>query len=103
MQMSVLMTMIVQGDPAKLEEYAEENQEKMAQIADRGRAAGAISHRFYGSEQGRILAVDEWDSPESFRSFFESDEDIPVVMQQIGVTSEPEVTFWRKLQTRDEF
>jgi heme-degrading monooxygenase HmoA len=101
--MSVLMTLRVQGDPAKLEDYAGNNQEKMAEIADRGKAAGALSHRFYGSEDGTILVVDEWDSPESFRSFFEADEDIPQMMQAIGVTSDPQISFWRKLQTHDEF
>ena len=101
--MAVLMTLRTQGDPVKLEEYASQNQEQMAAIADRGRAAGALSHRFYGSDDGTILVVDEWDSPESFRSFFEADEEIPKMMEAVGVTSEPEVSFWRKLQTHDEF
>jgi heme-degrading monooxygenase HmoA len=101
--MAVLMTLRLQGDPSKVEEYASQNQDKMAEIAERGRAAGATSHRFYGSDDGTILVVDEWDSPESFRAFFEADEDIPAMMQSVGVTSEPEVTFWRKLTTYDEF
>jgi hypothetical protein len=100
--MSVLVTVRVQGDPAKLEEYAAANREKMAEISGRGRAAGAISHRFYGSEDGTIIAIDEWASPESFQGFFEADPDIPQVMQAVGVTSQPEVTFWRKLETYDE-
>jgi hypothetical protein len=75
----------------------------MAEIAERGREYGALSHRFYGSEDGTIIAVDEWDSPESFRAFFEASPEIPEIMQAAGVTSEPEITFWRKLQTHDEF
>jgi heme-degrading monooxygenase HmoA len=101
--MSVLMTLRVKGDPVKLEQYAEQNQGKLAEIAERGRQAGAISHRFYGSDDGTILVVDEWDSPESFRAFFEADEDIPAVMQSVGAAGEPEITFWRKLRTFDEF
>jgi heme-degrading monooxygenase HmoA len=101
--MSVLMTLRLTGDPAKVEEWADQNREKIAEIAERGRAAGARSHRFYGSDDGSILVVDEWDSPQSFQAFFEADEDIPQMMQEVGVTSEPEVTFWRKLQTHDEF
>jgi len=102
--MSVLMTLYVKGDPKRLEQYASEHRDKMAEIADRGKAAGAISHRFYGSDDdGSILVIDEWDSPESFQRFFESDTDIPQLMQEVGVTSEPRVTFHRKLETHDEF
>ena len=101
--MSVFVTLRIEGDPARLEQYAGQNQDKMREIADRGKAAGATSHRFYGSDDGAILVVDEWDSPESFRGFFEADPDIPQLMQDVGVTSQPEITFWRKLETHDEF
>jgi heme-degrading monooxygenase HmoA len=101
--MSVFMTMKVKGDPAKLEEYVAQHEGKLSEISNRGKAAGAIHHAFYGSEDGTIMVVDEWDSPQSFQAFFEADPDIPQVMQAVGVTSEPEVTFWRKLETHDEF
>jgi heme-degrading monooxygenase HmoA len=101
--MSVLMTLWVQADPAKLEQYAADHQDKMREIADRAKAGGCLSHAFYGSEDGQVLVVDEWDSPESFQSFFESDQDIPQMMQEIGVTSEPRTNFFRKLETHDEF
>ena len=101
--MSVLMTLWVQADPTKLEQYAADHQDKMREIADRAKAGGCLSHAFYGSDDGQVLVVDEWDSPESFRSFFEADEDIPQMMQEVGVTSEPRTNFFRKLETHDEF
>ena len=41
--------------------------------------------------------------PESFKSFFaEARSEIEPMMREVGVTSEPEVTFWRKLESHDE-
>ncbi|MEA2419537.1 MAG: hypothetical protein QOE60_1743, partial [Thermoleophilaceae bacterium] len=66
------------------------------------RAHGVIAHRFYGSD-GRIMVIDEWPDEQSFQAFFqESGEQIQAMMAASGVTSEPEVTFWRKLETHDE-
>jgi heme-degrading monooxygenase HmoA len=101
--MSVLMTLRVKADPAKFEEYAAQNKEKMQAIANRGREHGAIHHAFYGSDDGTLLVIDEWDSPESFQAFFDASPDIGEVMQGSGASSEPEVTFWRKLEGHDEF
>ena len=102
--MSVLMTLRVKGDPAKLEEFAAADPDKIRGIADRGKQRGAIHHAFYGSDDGEILVLDEWDSAESFQAFFEAEAgEIQPLMQQVGVTAEPEITFWRKLESRDEF
>jgi hypothetical protein len=35
--------------------------------------------------------------------FFEASPDIAQMMQEIGVTSEPEITFWNELDTIDTF
>jgi hypothetical protein len=101
--MSVLMTLRVKVDPARFEQYAADNGEQLQAIAGRGREAGAIHHAFYGSDDGTLLVLDEWDSPESFRSFFEGNAEIGEVMQAVGAEGEPEVTFWRKLDAGDEF
>jgi hypothetical protein len=48
------------------------------------------------------MAVDEWPDAESFQAFFdEAQPDIGPVMQATGVTSQPNVTFWRTLETND--
>jgi len=99
---SVIMTMAIQGDPDELERVASENQEALHAITDRAKEHGCIAHRFYGSE-GRILVVDEWPDAESFQRFFESQRsDIERMMGEIGASGEPDVTFWRKLETHDE-
>lgn len=100
--MSVLMTLWIQADPAKLEQYASEHQDQMREIADRAKAEGCQSHAFYGSENGQVLVVDEWESQDGFQRFFESDPDIPRMMQEVGVTSEPRTNFFRRLETHDE-
>jgi quinol monooxygenase YgiN len=99
--MSVIMTLRVSGDPDKLERLAAEQADVIRGISERARAAGAIAHRFYGSE-GQIMVVDEWPDPESFQRFFEAEQEaIGPLMEQVA-TSEPEITFWRKLETGDD-
>jgi quinol monooxygenase YgiN len=99
--MSVIMTLRVTGDPDKLERLARENPDRLRAIAERGKAAGVIAHRFYGSE-GQVLVVDEWPDAESFQRFFESERaEIEPLMQEVA-TGEPEITFWRKLETGDD-
>jgi quinol monooxygenase YgiN len=102
--MSVIVTLRVQADPRKLEQFAAENPGKLSEIAERGKEHGVLAHRFYGSEEdGSIIVIDEWPDADSFRSFFESQNaDIGSVMQAVGVTGEPEIIFWRKLETNDE-
>jgi heme-degrading monooxygenase HmoA len=100
-KVSVLMILRVPGDPAKLEEYAKANSEQLAAIAAEGREHGAIRHAFFGGD-GEIVVVDEWDSEESFQSFFDSQQEIPKVMQEVA-TGEPQISFYRRLETGDDF
>jgi hypothetical protein len=49
------------------------------------------------------MVVDEWPDPDSFQRFFtEARSEIEPLMREAGMTSDPEVTFWRKLDTHDE-
>ena len=100
--MSVLMTLRVAGDPARLEQYAGENPDRMRGIRDKAVEHGLIYHRFYGSDDGTILVVDEWPSEEDFQKFFEASPEIGEMMQEVGATTQPEVTYWRKLETHDD-
>lgn len=100
--MSVIMTFRVAGNPDELERRAAENPDAMRSISERAKENGCIAHRFYGAD-GQIMVVDEWPDPESFQRFFEQMRpEIEPVMRDIGVTGEPEVTFWRKLATHDD-
>jgi hypothetical protein len=48
------------------------------------------------------LSFDECPSEEAFNAFYQASPDIGGIMQRAGVTSKPEITFWRKLDTKDE-
>jgi hypothetical protein len=100
--MSVLLTFVANGDPAELERRAAANPDGMAAIIESAKANGLIAHRFYGAE-GKIMVLDEWPDAESFQRFFEEMRDqIQPMMADVGVTGEPEVTFWRQLDTNDK-
>lgn len=101
--MSVLMTLRVDGDPKELERRAAGNPDAIRAIADKAKEHGLIAHRFYGSEDGKILVLDEWPDPESFQAFFaEAGAEIEPLMREVGATAEPEVTFWRELESHDK-
>jgi heme-degrading monooxygenase HmoA len=99
--MSVLVTLRVRGEATKLEALAAEYPSLLQKIVDRAKEHGVISHQFYGTEK-EVLVVDEWPSAEAFQAFFEASPEIRGVMERAGVTTEPEITFWRKLETHDE-
>jgi len=98
---SVIMTFRVQGDPDKFEQLAAENEATLKAITDRAKEHGIIAHRFYGAD-GQIMVIDEWPDPESFQRFFEDQRSVIEPMMQEVATSEPEVTFWHKLETHDD-
>jgi heme-degrading monooxygenase HmoA len=101
--MSVIMTLRAEGDVKKLEERAAADPDAMRGIAEHAKKHGLIAHRFYGTDDGKIMVVDEWPSAEDFQSFWDHDgPEIQRMMGEVGVTAEPEVTFWRKLDTHDE-
>jgi hypothetical protein len=93
------MTLRVAGDPEKLEQLAGDRPDMLSPIVERAKSHGLISHRFYGAE-GQILVVDEWPSEADFRSFFDSTPEIPELMQEVA-TGQPEIAFWRELETGD--
>jgi hypothetical protein len=99
---SVLMTLVANGDPAAIERFAKDDPERMSRILEHAKACGLIAHRFYGSE-GKCMVIDEWPDPESFRKFFSEMESEIGPMMQAAVTGEPEVTFWTKMETGDDF
>ena len=101
--MTVIMTLRAHGDPKELERRAAADPDALRALADRAKGHGLIAHRFYGSEDGQIMVIDEWPDPDGFRAFFdESRPEIEPLMREVGVTSDPEITFWRKLETHDE-
>jgi hypothetical protein len=101
--MSIIMTLRAKGDPSKIEQIAASDPDRFGVIGEEAKKRGVIAHRFYGSDDGQIMVVDEWPDAQSFQAFFEDQQGrIQPIMQEAGVTTEPEVTFWRKLEARDE-
>lgn len=100
--MAVLMTLRVKGDASELARRANGNPEGMLAILEKAKPHGLISHRFYGSAD-EILVVDEWETEEGFKAFFAEATEVPVLMAEVGVTTEPQISFWRKLDTPDEY
>jgi len=101
---SVLMVLQVPADAAALERAASENRDLFMSISADARSRGAIHHDFYEGD-GEVWVVDEWDSPESFQSFFaDNGEKIGQLMGAAGVQGEPgPPQFYRKLSLGDEF
>jgi len=102
--MSVTMMLRVKGDPKRLQEVINGDEARTKVVNERGKALGAIHHRFLASADGaEIMVVDEWESAEAFQKFFESSPEVGQIMAETGVTSEPEVTFWHGIDTIDKF
>ena len=101
--MSVIVTLLVTGDPAVFEEQAAAQADTIAGIMEVAKSHGLIAHRWYGGD-GEFMVIDEWPDGESFHAFFEAAQgEIGPFMQAVGVTSQPEVKVWRKLEIGDDF
>jgi hypothetical protein len=100
---SVLVVLRVPADAEGIKRATEENRETFLAIADRAKGRGAIHHAFYAGD-GEVLIVDEWDSAESFQSFFQDESpNIGPLMEAGGAQGEPEARFYEKLSLGDEF
>lgn len=97
------MILRISVDPAAMERATEENRDNFLGIAEHAKQNGAIHHEFWaGSDE--VLAVDEWESPEAFRDFFESQgQQIGQLMASAGAQQPDEPRFYRKLDLGDSF
>ena len=100
--MSVYTSLRFKADREKFEELASPRREQLLEIAERAKGMGAIHHRFV-AQDGDIVVIDEWESPEAFQSFFESSDDVRELMTELGVTEEPKVSFYEPLSVGEEF
>ncbi len=100
--MSVIMTLRTTADPKRVEEYTAANQDRLQEIVAISQRHGVIAHRFYGSDDGQLMVIDEWPDPQSFQAFFAEAESLVGPMMAAVGAGEPEVTFWRKLETGDD-
>src|SRR5437764_15104117 len=68
--MSVLVTIRIAGDTAKFREFVDQHEDDLRSIAEQARSSGCLHHRLAVGD-GFILVIDEWDSAEQFRGFFD--------------------------------
>lgn len=101
--MSVIMVLKVSGNPDDLERYAKgPGAEVMRRVAEAGKAAGAKSHLFAAGDN-EVLVVDEWPDEQSFQNFFAGQPEIPDIMRDGGAQGQPQISFYRVLDTPDRF
>ena len=99
--MSVLMTLRVKANATEIEAIADKDPTLFPSIAAKGKSMGATYHRFYATDD-ELLVIDVWPDEQSFHAFFGSTPEIPRLMADAGVTEEPQITFWRKLDLGDD-
>lgn len=101
--MSVLITLKIPGDTEKFRRALDEHSAELVEVSERGRAAGAIHHRF-GIGDGFVMVVDEWDSADHFHAFFSNPDMQEFVGSMGGDTSvPPEITVAEAVSSADEF
>jgi heme-degrading monooxygenase HmoA len=98
--MSVLMTLQVSGDVAKLEQLAAEDLGQFKKVVGRAKEHGVLHHRFWHGN-GEILVVDEWETEQGFHDFFAASPEIATIMERAGVTTQPKITFWKPVAVDD--
>jgi quinol monooxygenase YgiN len=102
--MSVIVTLRAKADAAKIEAFAAADPSRMQAIVAKARQHGLIAHRFYATDDGEIMVLDEWPDAESFQAFFaEAQDEIGPMMAGADTQGEPQVRFWRELNTHDQF
>jgi hypothetical protein len=100
--MSVIVTIEFKVDPDRFEQLTNDKKDEIEAISERAQAAGVVAHRFYGSGED-VMVVDEWPDEQSFQQFFESEQaTIGPLLAEAGASSEPQVRFWRVLDTPDK-
>ncbi|ERR1700692_1657593 len=100
--MSVLVIVKIAADKAAFEKLVADRGDEMKAISARGKAAGALHHRFGLGADGTVVVLDEWNSAEAFMKFFD-DPEIAAVMQDSGAQGPPEVTIVEAIETSDQF
>jgi quinol monooxygenase YgiN len=100
--MSVMMMVRFDADADSIERAARDNHDTLMAIGARAKEQGCVHHRFY-ADNGNVVVIDEWESPEAFQRFYDGDPDIPTIMGAAGVTSAPDVRVLQPLAVDDDF
>jgi hypothetical protein len=91
------------GTSDKLMAAIKRHSDTMVAIAKDSQSQGAAHQMFTEDDEGNVYVIDEWPSREAFDKFFSSQQDIPKIISEVGVTGEPVVMSYRILDTPDRF
>jgi hypothetical protein len=101
--MSVKMILRIPVDPADMERAANEGDDAFLAIANHAKQNGALHHEFWAGN-GEVLAIDEWESPDHFREFWDNQgPQIGQLMQSAGAQQPGEPQFYRRMDLGDSF
>ena len=89
--MSVLITVRIKADPEPAAGGHGRRTKPAGQaINSRAKELGAIHHRFMAGADGtEIIVLDEWESAEAFKKFFEASDDIRAMMGEMASRRSP--------------
>ncbi|HEU5391530.1 MAG TPA: hypothetical protein VFV73_37080 [Streptosporangiaceae bacterium] len=100
--MSVLIIAKFQGDTDKFRRSLEERAGEFAKISEESKGVGGLHHRF-GTGDGFVLVVDEWESVEQFQAFM-ANPDLQAFIGSVGgAPVPPEVIVAEAITSPDEF
>lgn len=101
------MLILIEFQPEDLDhalQVMEDNAGILEEITRDAQRTGAVqSHRFFTTTDGRLIAVDEWDSERAFHGFFDSNQQIQDLTKQAGVQGPPKITVLSDTQTPGTF
>ena len=100
--MTVLVIGRLHADRGRFERLFVERAADMLAIAEEAKAAGALHHRFALGDGGLVVLLDEWQSVDAFRAFFDTPR-LASVMKDAGVTQPPEFTIVESYESIDQF
>lgn len=101
--MSVIVIGRFQADAGKMKELFESHKDDFMALHEQSLPLGAKHHQFVAGDNGEVLFIDEWDSRDGFQNFMQAQTKIPELMQQVGATGAPDISFYEVLDSPDKF
>jgi heme-degrading monooxygenase HmoA len=101
--MSVTVTIrIPVSDVAKAIEGLHGHATLLEEVSASTRGKGALHHRFVAGD-GELMVIDEWETAEQFKSFFEGNPQVAEVMTEVGMTGPPTVSVFASVDGPGHF
>ncbi|MFE9320857.1 hypothetical protein ACIHDR_13510 [Nocardia sp. NPDC052278] len=90
-------------DLSAAKQSLDSNRDLLQEITQDAKNMGGLHHRFLEGD-GEIIVIDEWESEESFRKFFDNNPKIARVIQAAGIPGPPtSMNFFQPVPTAGTF